>query len=363
MARDIVLVIGAGASFGARAKHAPAPPLGKDLAGYLLRWFDRNQPREGDIMHTHSARHGHTATSPPPPRLYRHDEHDPDVRPILQKAVALAKKSATGFEELMAQLLAAKDRRALTKMNSVIALSFLLGGGCAFVPGKDLYDELFAKLGRRLRAIITPNYDLLDVEALDRCGISARFVGAPVPKRAQVLLYRFHGSSNFFQPSGVGRSASLEAAQRATMPLRAKRQKNIPSFFNDHPLAAQYPRYNAIFEHKRGLMKPVLVTYGPGKDATDGRQYLDQIRRACRENLRRSVPARIIALGVSPPRGGGDDDAWEDLCELFKSLDCDKDYWSKDKAERQKMERYGFEGHDGYFDELLETLDREAMAG
>jgi hypothetical protein len=61
----------------------------------------------------------------------------------------------------MAQLLAAKDRRALTKMNSVIALSFLLGGGCAFVPGKDLYDELFAKLGRRLRAIITPNYDLL----------------------------------------------------------------------------------------------------------------------------------------------------------------------------------------------------------
>ena len=102
MARDIVLVIGAGASFGARRRDLARPPLGKDLAGYLLRWFDRNQPREGDVMHAHSARHDRTATSPPPPRLYRHGEHEPDVRPLLLKAVALSKESATGFEELMA---------------------------------------------------------------------------------------------------------------------------------------------------------------------------------------------------------------------------------------------------------------------
>lgn len=135
MAQDTVLVIGAGASYGARPKPRRLQPLlGKDLAGYLLRWFDRNQPREGDIMHAHSARHEHTATSPPPPRLYRHDEHDPDVRPILLMAAALSENSSTGLEELMAQLLADGDRDALTKVNSVIALSFLLGDGCPPCP-------------------------------------------------------------------------------------------------------------------------------------------------------------------------------------------------------------------------------------
>jgi len=304
-------------------------------------------------MHSHYARHGYQATAPPPPHVY---DRGTDIRPILVKAAALSKTSPTGFEELMRQLLVAGDRDALTKLNSVIALALLLGDRCAFAPRTDFYDKLFEKLGSRLRCIITPNYDLLDVEALDRCKLSFRFVGERGRKRAEVLVYKFHGSSNYFQPSGVGRSASLEAAQRMTKPLRARRQRNILSFFNDHPLAVAYPRYNSIFEHKRGDMRPVLVTYGPGKDATDGRQYLDLIRRACRQNLRRSPPARIIALGVSPPRGDGDDDAWENLCELFKSLDCDREYWSKDRAERRKMARYGFRGRHGYFDELLEVL-------
>ncbi len=91
-----------------------------------------------------------------------------------------------------------------------------------------------------------------------------------------------------------------------------------------------------------------------------GRPYLDEIRRACHGNLRQDVPARIIALGVSPPRGGGDDDAWEELCQVFTSLDCAKEYWSKNEGERAKMAGYGFEGRDGYFDELLDALDREA---
>lgn len=304
-------------------------------------------------MHSHYARYGYQVTSPPPPDVYHGDT---DIRPILAQAVARSRKSPTGFEEVMRQLLVAGDRDALTKLNSIIALSLLLGESCAFLPREDQYDELFERLRTHLRCIVTPNYDLLDVEALERRGLSFRFVGERGHKRADVLVYKFHGSSNFFQPPGAGRSSSLAAAEKSVKALKAKRQKNILSFFNDHPLAAPYPRHNAIFEHKRGMMRPVLVTYGPGKDATDGRQYLDLIRRACRENLRRSVPARIIALGVSPPRGAGDDDAWEDLCRVFKSLDCDKEYWSKDSAERRRMARYGFKGRKGYFEELLRAL-------
>jgi hypothetical protein len=258
----------------------------------------------------------------------------------------------------MRQLLVAGDRPSLTKLNRDIALALLLGTGGAFAPRADLYDRLFNKLRTRLRCIITPNYDLLDVEALERCKLSFRFVGEPGRKHVDVLVYKFHGASNFFQPSGAGRSNSWVPAQRTAKRIRAKRQKNMLSFFNDHRLAAPYPRYDAIFEHKRCIMTPVLVTYGPGKDAMDGRQYLDQIRRACRQNLRRSAPARIIALGVSPPRGDGDDDAWEGLCKVFKSLKCAKEYWSKDKTERQAMSRFGFKGRDGYFEELLDALDR-----
>jgi hypothetical protein len=42
-----LLVIGAGASHGARACD-PRPPLGSQLAQYLLRWFDANAPRDDD---------------------------------------------------------------------------------------------------------------------------------------------------------------------------------------------------------------------------------------------------------------------------------------------------------------------------
>ncbi len=44
---------------------------------------------------------------------------------------------------------------------------------------------------------------------------------------------------------------------------------------------------------------------------------------------------------------------------MFKSLDCAREYWSKDEDERKKMARYGFEGRDGYFDELLRSLSVE----
>ena len=42
--RDTVLVLGAGASYGARP-HAYLSPLGAKLACYLLRWLEVNEPR------------------------------------------------------------------------------------------------------------------------------------------------------------------------------------------------------------------------------------------------------------------------------------------------------------------------------
>jgi hypothetical protein len=364
MARDTVLVIGAGASYGARMGEPQGrrPPLGKDLAGYLLGWYDENAPKAEHFDPWNLAMEDETDETAPSDELY---DLAGEVRAILAEAVALCTpENPLGFEQVMARLLVEGEtsRNVLTKVNSVIAVSFLGGEGCFLGRADDTYAQLLRRLKDRLRGVITPNYDLLSEEALDRVGLTFRYAVVPGDDDAQVVMYKFHGSANFFQTPGSSGGSSLDAARHGVKPLTAQQQSHILSFSNAHPLGVSYPRENAFLEHKHkgAASYPVMVTYGPGKDATDGRHYLDEIRRACRENLQQDVPARVITLGVSPPRGGGDDDAWEELCNVFKSLDCAKDYWSKDNTERQKMARYGFKGRDGYFDELLAALDREA---
>lgn len=85
----------------------------------------------------------------------------------------------------------------------------------------------------------------------------------------------------------------------------------------------------------------------------------------CRRFVRRSTrqtqkdpPARVIAVGVSRARGGGDDDAWESLCGVFAKLHSAKEDWSGNLRERNQMARYGFHGKDGGFAELVVALRR-----
>jgi hypothetical protein len=359
MARDTVLVIGAGASYGARMSkpREHRPPLGRDLASYLLGWYDENAPRAEHFEAWNMAMEDETNESAPSDELY---EFAAEVRAVLAEAVALCTPdNPLGFEQVMAKLLldGEDNRHVLTKLNSVIAVSFLGGKKCSLGREEDAYDKLFDRMKDGLRSVITPNYDLLCEEALKRVGLTFQYAGAPGARDEQVVIYKFHGSANFFQTPGGSGGSSEEIARRGVKPLTATEQKKIRSFSNAHPLGVSYPRENAFLEHKHkgGASYPVMVTYGPGKDATDGRHYLDEIRTACDENLRQDVPARIIALGVSPPRGDGDDDAWEELCHAFKSLDCAKEYWSKNEDERTRMAFYGFKGRDGYFDELLEA--------
>jgi hypothetical protein len=49
MGRDVVLVLGAGASFGAKPDlpERRRPPIGQQLARYLREWFDANSEESG----------------------------------------------------------------------------------------------------------------------------------------------------------------------------------------------------------------------------------------------------------------------------------------------------------------------------
>jgi hypothetical protein len=363
MARDTVLVIGAGASYGARQRRCrdesrQPPPLGAGLGKYLLDWYDANLPSDDDLEWS-----GHVG-NPRDPSAPSEDffEKEPDVRSVLVETAKLAADSKTPFEDIMSNLLREGSRDLLNKVNAAICFAMLCGRACVFERGKDLYDELFQRLGPSLRSIITPNYDLLAEEALERVSLSYRYRGVDGsgPDDASVVIDKFHGSVNWFEPLGIGRSASLAAAQAMTKTRKMHAQSNMPSLYNDAGLFATPGdrRKNAVCELKRPLPPSlVLVTYGAGKDAMFGRPHLDRVRSECASDLRRNPPRRVIAMGISHPRGGGDDDAWESLCQLFGSLDCAKEYWNPDASEREEMKAYGFEGREGLFEDLLRSIE------
>lgn len=84
---------------------------------------------------------------------------------------------------------------------------------------------------------------------------------------------------------------------------------------------------------------------------------LDRIRSACSDALRAQPPARIIAVGIRPPSDDkGDDPTWSALCDLMTGLPSKKEYWSGAVDERAAMARYGFEGRNGWFEDLVSEL-------
>lgn len=355
--RDTVIVIGAGASLGARPD-GPRPPLGSGLAQYLLDWYDANAPREDDPLRSV------LMTTPldsetPSKWLYR---KDPDVRPILAEAASRVDVKLTGFEAMMSELLAGQETRLLGKINQVICYALLTGKACAFARREDLYDRLFAALRSTIRAVVTPNYDLLAEEALERAGLnySYRAVVEPIAAPPDVIIDKFHGSTNFMFTHGAGRGPTVAIAQANTTTTEAVKQGSILSIYNAIPIhacAGSRRRDNAVFFLKQQHSEPVLVTYGPGKDSTHGRPFLDRVRSECAADLREHPPGRVIAVGISPPRGDGDDDAWEGLCRQLGSLDCSKEYWSALPDERQRMRELGFDVRDGYFEQLVRALE------
>jgi hypothetical protein len=368
--RDVVLVLGAGASFGARPQ-GQRPPIGSKLAQYLLDWYDANSEDAGGPEWSNSM---YTPSEWRAPGRHIYTKF-PDIRPTLVEATSLAHQRLTSFEAVMEKLMVgpprlqtdedltpaeinaiADDSRRLGLVNEVLCFAFMTGKECAFGERGDLYDELFGRLSGTLRAIITPNYDLLAEEALFRLGLRYRYRAIEAPEADAIVIDKFHGSSNFFHTPGQGTGSSLAFAEANTVPTDAVMQKYGLSLYNKLGVHVARDRKQAVCELKSQHSKPVLVTFGPGKDATYERPTLNKIRNECADELRERAPRHIIALGISPPRSDGDDDAWESLCKQLGSLGCKKDYWSGDEAEREKMRGLGFAPRSGYFAELLQDL-------
>ena len=297
MGKGTVFIFGAGASYGARS-HAP-PPLGQQLAQYLLGWLDANAPNEVD--HDWSfAMDDELDPRAPCSRLW---ERADAVRRILERAKDLTRGDEIGFEMAMFELMRAREIDLLDRINEIIAVSFLGGRRCDFDERQDRYDDLLGSCGSDLRAIVTPNYDTLAEEALHRRGIGFRYGGTPDSEKGPVTVYKVHGSANWFLPYGGGRGATLAVAEAQTKPLRGAKQEPILGLFNDHDLYVVHSRTNAFLEHKHRSTYPVLATYGPHKPVVFGLPHIERVRAACFDDLRADPPARIVAAGIRPPAG------------------------------------------------------------
>jgi hypothetical protein len=351
--RDTVLVFGAGASFGARRSAEIRPPRGLELASYLLRWLDANKPAPGVSRWLVADDDDEDR-----PDIHLWDDYE-ELRPVLVRACNSTEPNA--FELAMAELANAGRVRLLDSLNRVLAVSFLAGKASAFSEGEDLYDRLFRALGPRLGAIATPNYDLLAEEALHRLGVAHWYAGTTNTSEP-VAIYKIHGSVNFAGISGAGGGATLAIAQRNARPLRAREQAFFPSGYNDHPLYVVAGSHRNVFLHQNdGRYRPVMVTYGPAKPTVWGLPYLERIREACIADLEGSPPARIIAIGIRPPLDddGTDDPTWLGLCRLFERLPSRKAYWSGKEEERREMARFGFVGREGWFEDVVVSLEKE----
>ena len=166
-----MLVLGAGASFGARAElkeHALVPPIGDALATYILKWLRANHPnrfQRGAWLRAHDPRDArHPGTGLWDMSTYR------EVTSLLRR-VARRSRGALSFEAEVESLIGSKRIGVLADSNLAIALSMLTGQLSAFRQRADRFDRLLAMHGHRVAAIITLNYDLLIEQAVQRFGV------------------------------------------------------------------------------------------------------------------------------------------------------------------------------------------------
>lgn len=336
-----ILVVGAGASFGARtnlAGQVGSPPLGDELAKYLLGWLEENDPARLDHVQRVLADYELDETYPYT-GLWELD-HIEELKALLAE---IARDG--GFEGTLNRLL---DQQAswglLSDLNLVIASAFLGGVGCPFDPREDRYDQLINLPGREISAIISPNYDLLLEEALERSNrlFAYRGIGAEEPTSA-IPIFKIHGSVNWMQVKGHASSASLEIALKNVKPTRFVDQDGAGISVETVILYVPQGRRNLLLELKHRPVKPiVLATYGRGKPSTHERVRLENVRRLAQEFVAANADADVVMIGLRPPEDDVDDPTWAALCRALGQSRGSKTYLSPVEGECAAMGKFGF---------------------
>ena len=351
----LVLLVGAGASYGARASSDVPPPLGKNLAQYLLRWLRSNRP----VARTHACGHSfhdpmkhcvlYTGTS-----LWREPR-------LAQIEAALADVAAgehdhhrvPPFEQLMDAWASKGDTQALLRQTQrVLGLSMLVGHGCAFLDRPDLYDRLVAEISPYERIIVlTLNYDLLLEDALRRAGRGFTYPRLPgvagtifthLGSGTPVPIFKLHGSIGWMVVPDIGIGTDLSVLRKNTKPIR---------LVSSGPIVARQtsgtyvpPNRVSLFhelEESAGSNYPVAAVYGTGKPLLENPEHVEAHREACVASLGDLDAADVLAIGVRPV-GVTDDPVAARALDMISRLKGQKTYVGPSPNECEQFRRLGF---------------------
>jgi hypothetical protein len=344
--RPLILVLGAGASFGARSGSNPKPPLGKDLARYLCDWLDANdpalsrQPQRWNFWRDRPWLQGFLRK-----RLNEVVNEEAVENGRNDDKTAWSKNHGPPFERLMDRWIQNKDdewldlkdgrglqnrhcRELLIATQTLLAYAFLKGDKCAFLKHDDLLDELVARQTPTL--VVALNYDLLLEEALVRArkayaypavrGIGGTYfvsqgkgepsTGEPIP------IFKLHGSINWLAHESGMPSQTFAVAHETTRPVGYSYCGSFPVAQTD---AIHVPQNrNELF---RTLEKPtrkplVAAIYGSGKPVVANPDDVKKHRAACLEAISMLTSADVLLIGLRPVEESDD----PVLCELLDRL-------------------------------------------
>jgi hypothetical protein len=357
-----VLVLGAGASLGARLGIAdPPPPLGRRLARYLLDWIDANDPSRPDVQPwpmgapTEDQRivgHG----------FYQNRRRVADMRAALGDVAAKdAQSDEQNFENLMARWSAStkhRDDLEFTQMLLVYAMNF--GHGCAFQSGRDRFDDLLNLFNPSV--IITVNYDQLIEQALQRRSMRYSFPKIPAPAAGDTFrelgsegdgpaipLFKLHGSAGWLAVKGGagGADQRMVEVQAAVNPV-AYRMNRRPKDDDPGVLYSQDTKHTFTppnggtlrIELEQGY-DPVVAIYGPGKPLLRNLAHVLAHRQACVDLLADGPVGRVLVVGVRPVTVE-DDRTLHDLIQQLGALPVEKIYVSPTDEHCGWFEARGF---------------------
>lgn len=296
------VVVGAGASYGARLDFpgSDPPPLGDDLAGYLLHWYATNE-RIGRLVRGAGALEL-ADTDYERPAGYIFDRNALDREGFRQAIDWLRQCAWDGsFEDEALQLMTPgsieEDKNSLRRtLWHVLAFAMLNGAGCRFREGPDLYDDLVEWLSHRFHefSFISFNYDILLEEAIIRkTGCKPRYPGLRLdgyPDNATGPdVFKPHGSVNWF---------TLDHSEEA--PNFAKGPQG--QWIADHRFEYPLPRTQTIAKLKTPshFAAPVTCVYCPGKPATVNHGGIEDVRAKALEAVR--AADRVLLIGLRPPQ-------------------------------------------------------------
>ena len=300
MPHKLIVILGAGASHGAR--DAPAPPLGKDLLDYLDRYLHFVE-RE-------------TAVNPSG-LPFREDKELSRLRCLLN----MAKEHHWTYEQLIDHEVRTSNpqNENLSLLNLLLVAALSPASASynlqwldqAFSAGQDLYDGFLSQLkangfSSKGLTFITLNYDILLEQAIRRTSGAFDYLLPGMPRKRGHLLLKIHGSINWWGTFDLsrrwldGRDVPLDIAFEG----QGRRYKNVQ---------VKVDPYEACISADAG--EPIVAHYVRRKPAYVNAGMLAGIRKKAIAECTAAREALII--GVHPPVPPQED---ETLWQMFECL-------------------------------------------